>query len=255
MTDNDAQASVQRNVICMKWGSKFDASYVNRLYAMVQRNLHLPHRFVCLTDDTSGIDAGVETLPLPDVGWNQEPDINLHGWRKVGLMAPEIGDLQGTALFLDLDIVVVDSLDRFFEPAGDVYMIRDYRLVRLRGDRFVGNTSVFRFSLGAAPELYDRFRRDFPGIRQQVRNEQEYLSHHFHQHNSLHYWPDDWCASFKHDCIGWGLPSYFRTPRIPDGAAIVVFHGRPSPDEAIAGKGGKWYRQVRPTPWVEEYWR
>ena len=28
-----------RNVICIKWGDKFGASYVNRLYKMVDKNM------------------------------------------------------------------------------------------------------------------------------------------------------------------------------------------------------------------------
>jgi len=42
------------NVICLKWGTRYDAGYVNRLRRMVQRHLIQPHRFVCLTDDTIG---------------------------------------------------------------------------------------------------------------------------------------------------------------------------------------------------------
>jgi len=33
----------------MKWGDKFPAEYVNRLYAMVARNLSDEFRFVCFT--------------------------------------------------------------------------------------------------------------------------------------------------------------------------------------------------------------
>ena len=29
-------------IICMKWGTKYGAEYVNRLYNMVKRNLTLP---------------------------------------------------------------------------------------------------------------------------------------------------------------------------------------------------------------------
>ena len=42
----------KRNVICIKWGDKFGANYVNSLYNMVERNLTLPHRFICFTDKT-----------------------------------------------------------------------------------------------------------------------------------------------------------------------------------------------------------
>ena len=30
------------NIICMKWGDKFPASYVNRLYGMISKNITLP---------------------------------------------------------------------------------------------------------------------------------------------------------------------------------------------------------------------
>ena len=55
-------------VVCVKWGSKYGAEYVNRLAAGVQRNLTLKHRIVCFTDDREGIDEGIDiaTLPLVD---------------------------------------------------------------------------------------------------------------------------------------------------------------------------------------------
>ncbi|CAC9594638.1 PMID: 11481431 [uncultured Gammaproteobacteria bacterium] len=53
------------NIICMKWGDKFPAEYVNRLYGMVSHNLSLPFRFVCFTENDSGIRNEVEIQPLP----------------------------------------------------------------------------------------------------------------------------------------------------------------------------------------------
>src|ERR1044071_4309563 len=53
------------NIICMKWGTKFGPEYVNRLHSMVSRHLAREHRFICFTDDSSGLDAGIQTLPLP----------------------------------------------------------------------------------------------------------------------------------------------------------------------------------------------
>lgn len=239
-------------VVCMKWGRKFGPEYVNRLHAMVRRHLTRPARFVCFTDDASGFEAGVEALPLPDVGWTEGVDV--HGWRKVGLFADALGDLTGDALFLDLDVLVVASLDPLFEHPGDVVAIRDYRRIRVRGDRFVGNTSVLRFPVGAYPEVLEDFRARFPTIREEVRNEQEYLSHRFHRMGLFSHWPAPWCPSFKRHCVRrWPL-SHLRTPRLPDGARVVVFHGRPNPDEALRGEGGKWYRPIRPTPWIAEHW-
>ena len=38
-------------VVCVKWGTKYGMDYLNNLYAAVRRNLSIPHKFYCLTDD------------------------------------------------------------------------------------------------------------------------------------------------------------------------------------------------------------
>ena len=55
----------------------------------------------------------------------------------------------------------------------------------------------------------------------------------------------------------------FMTPtKIPKNAKIIGFHGNPNPPDAVAGVWGKpvpWYKKfyktVKPTPWIAEYWR
>lgn len=47
-------------ILCMKWGTKYGAEYVNRLYNMVNRHTTLPFKMVCLTDRTEGIDPNVQ---------------------------------------------------------------------------------------------------------------------------------------------------------------------------------------------------
>ena len=55
-----AAATQEDNIIlCMKWGTKYGAEYVNRLYNMVKRHTTLPFKMVCLTDRTEGIDPNV----------------------------------------------------------------------------------------------------------------------------------------------------------------------------------------------------
>jgi hypothetical protein len=244
--------SVPAQVLCMKWGTKFGPEYVNRLHGMVRRHLRRPFRFVCLTDDGAGFHADIEVLPLPEMGWTD--GITEHGWWKVGLFSERLGDLSGPALFLDLDVLVVDSLEPLFDHPGEVMVPRDYRRLRVRGDSFVGNTSVLRFPVGKYPEVMEGFREDFPGIRKRLRNEQEYVSHFFHERGLLAHWPSEWCPSFKRHCVSpWPL-SHVRTPRLTRGAKVVVFHGRPNPGEALEGQGGKWYRPILPTPWIADHW-
>ena len=106
-----------KNILCIKWGSKYGGAYVNRLYEGVREHLSGPIRFICLTDDVSGLSTEVEALPLPVTPFDEaEFDRRPGGatWRKVGLFQPGLADLTGDTLFLDLDIVITGSMDDFF---------------------------------------------------------------------------------------------------------------------------------------------
>ena len=35
------------NILTLKWGARYSAEYVNRIYRGVKRNLRRPFRFVC----------------------------------------------------------------------------------------------------------------------------------------------------------------------------------------------------------------
>lgn len=106
----------ERVILCMKWGRKYGPEYVNRLYAMVARYLHGPFRFVCLTDQNEGVRAEVECLPIPDLAL--PAGIPERGWKKLATFEANLYGLQGIALFLDLDVVIVDDIDCFFEQPG-----------------------------------------------------------------------------------------------------------------------------------------
>ena len=95
------EGSAVLNVLCVKWGTKYPADYVNRLRSMVSRNLPLPHRFVCLTDDAAGLERGIETLPF------LQTDLE-YCWNKLLLF--DRLPLEGVGLYLDLDVVVTGDL-------------------------------------------------------------------------------------------------------------------------------------------------
>jgi len=233
----------------MKWGTKYGPNYVNILAAMVRRHLKRPYRFICFTEDGAGLKPGIEVRPLPEL------DIPSHlperGWRKLTVFGEKLADLQGTALFLDLDIVLLDSLDSFFELPGEFRIIKDWDFP----SDVIGNSSVFRFEIGKYPEILENFIENREEIRKKHRNEQAYLSHAVHARGILEYWPEEWCRSFKRSCLSRFPKCHFTVPQKPDGAKIVIFHGNPNPDAAINGWTGKYgLRRVKPTPWVAEHW-
>ena len=239
---------MKRNVICIKWGTKFGADYVNRLYKMVERNLTLPHRFVCFTDKPEGIDEGVEIRPLPELNHDGIPD---KAWRKLGLFTDKLADLEGEALFLDLDIIIRDNIDCFFRKEGEFYIIKDWDFP----NDIIGNSSVFKFNVKKHADIIENFYKEGQDIRKRYKNEQAFLSHQMNDKGILKYWDKGWCVSFKRNCLQPFPLNFFLEPKDPIDAKILIFHGRPTPEQAyqgFMGKGG--LRYVKPTTWLDKYW-
>ena len=241
---------VAKTVICAKWGEKFPADEVNRLYRNVRRWISGPLRFVCFTDNPNGLAEGIESWPLPPVP--VVGHLNNRGWKKLGLLASPLGNLSGPVLYLDLDVAMVESLDPFFELPGKFRIIKDYKPFRYRHG-YTGNSSVFRFEAGAHADVLTAIEKLGERVMRDFRNEQETMSYFMREKGILEYWPRQWCASYKHNCVR-PLPlGWFLDPRVPRGAKVLVFHGTPKPEEAVEGIGSKWYRPIRPAPWLKRY--
>jgi hypothetical protein len=238
-----------RTILCMKWGHKYGPEYVNKLFNMVNRHLTLDFKMVCLTDDSNGINKQVECFPIPSL--NLPYEIPERGWNKLSTFESDLYGLQGEALFLDLDVVILDNIDELFSIPGDFFIIHDWK----RPWRISGNSSVYRFTLGEHPGLLTYFVEHFDEVRDNFRNEQAFLSWYINKNSKLQYWPSEWCKSFKYHCLK-PLPlSFFIPPKPPKGAKIIVFHGEINPPDAIQGTGGKWYRHVLPSPWISDQWQ
>lgn len=233
----------------MKWGTKYGPEYVNRLYAMVRRHLRGEFKFVCLTDDASGIVADVTCLPIPELSLPE--GIPERGWKKLTTFKADLHGLRGTALFLDVDVVIIDDITPFFESPGEFLIIHDWK----RPWRVTGNSSVYRFKLGAHADVLLGFEHQAADVRVQFRNEQAYLSDLLHRQGKLSYWPKDWCVSWKYHCIPNFPFNYLKPPVAPAGARILVFHGVVNPPDALAGRSQGNWRHAKPAPWLAEHWR
>lgn len=252
-------------ILTMKWGTLYGAEDVNRLYRQVRRHLARPHRFICFTDDSAGIDPGVEALPLPELGL--PPGHGDTRWRKLALFRRDLGGFTGmTALFLDLDLVVVDDLAPFFDLPGDYFIIRDDDLFRAKPlrrinpdrDRFlhsVGNSSVFRYVVGDHAYILDAYLADPKAATAGYEISQQFQSAQLAAAGHLHYWPKGWCVSFKNDCVPYNLLSYLKDPSLPQGAKIVLFAGAPKMEDVFAGRGSKWYRRIGNIDWLRKAWQ
>jgi hypothetical protein len=173
------------------------------------------------------------------------------------VLKPDLAGLNGDTLFLDLDVVVTGSVTPFFEfHPGKFCVIQDW-LERRRSwlpgrDGRVGNTSVFRFNPKRHRIAYDRFVENQTKVLDSFRIEQQYMSDAL-DHDMV-FWPKEWVCSFKRSCRAIFPLNHFLPPRRPAEMRVLVFHGYPLPDQAIAGYRAGLIKSTLPAPWIAEDW-
>lgn len=245
------------NIICVKWGSRYGPEYVNRLFAGVSRSLSRPFRFICVTDDLSGLNSKVESVPFPE-----DPGIK-RGWPdvlvKLMLLEDGFAGLAGPTLFLDLDVLITGPIDCFFEyKPGKNCIIHNWvggmRAIMNKRPA-VGNSSIFRFEAGCSGYVYETFmaERHRAEDRSIFNTEQAFLTYAMRE---VEWWPEEWVRSFKRHCRPLFPLNLLVAPKLPKDCKILVFHGRPDPDEAYAGyKGKKLHHHTLPARWTDEFWK
>lgn len=267
-----------KQIVCLKWGEAYGPEYVNRLYAMVARHVTPPFRLVCLTDRRDGIRSEVECFDLPELGC-PHPQRTMGKWRKQVLWGETVPGLEGVVLFVDLDSVIVGSLDGYFSfgSPDDVVLARNWARPFSR----LGQTSVFRFRVGSQAHILADFRADPQGVADKYRFEQHYVTHAVK--GGVKFWPEGWTRHFRLHCLPPFPLRYFREARLPAGARIVTFPGGPNPDDVMVGRWNKlapphrsawkhllatfgnervdkrrWrhlQRYVLPVRWIAQHWR
>lgn len=246
------------NIICMKWGTRYPTQYVNILFKSIQRNLSRPFRFLCITDDTTDLIDGIETAGFPE-----NPGITQSPWPNVFLKLVMTRDgyenLEGPTMFLDLDLVVLDKIDCFFDyKPGKNCIIHNWwerrkQILRTRPE--IGNSSIFRFEAGKSDYIYQTLlaEMDRAQDRSIFQTEQAFLTYAMKER---HWWPEEWVRSFKFNVRPPFPLNLVTAPKKPKGAKFLVFHGQPDPDDAVNGyEGKKIHHRVLPAPWVQEYWK
>jgi len=249
-----------RRVVCIKWGTKYPAYYVNRLYNGVRRHLQGDLRFICMTDDPTGIQPGVETIPIPNEPYAESVRLELltskrqGAFGKISLFKPGLFSGKGAILGFDLDVVITGTLDELFEHApGRVCMRHDWLAIR-RG-RPDGHGSVFRFDPDLHGFLYNEFARDTVNLmRESKHSEQKYTSMLAQRNNQFAYFPGEWIASFKRDAMRTFPLNHLMSPARPRAARVVCFHGRPKMEEAVSGYSQGPLRTARPCGWLKDEW-
>lgn len=240
------------HIVCLKWGDKYPAEYVNRLYRMVAKHCSLPFQFHCMTENTEGLDSNIHVLDLviePGLkGW----------WYKLQLFKSDFYGLQGQVVFLDLDVVITKNIDKLLQ-----YSPNDFVIIKDLQKGKIYNSSVFKFRLSSQTHVWDSFMQDQSAIMARMHGDQDWISEVI---TDASLWPEGSVVSFKKECNarakrsygligswlrGFGFLQAKGEALLPEDACIVYFHGKPDPDDVAFSAFGMW----KHAPWIGEQWK
>lgn len=255
-TDNSPDKVGFLHVMCYKWGTAYPSEEVNILRAMVRRNLSVPHRFYCLTDDPEGLDDDIEVLPIDHM---HIPGND----RKLKTFSSDFLGVPGEyVVSLDIDIVITDSIDFLADRPEKDFLIADHYW----SGQAIGHGAVYRLKVGSMAHVWERYIADPQGEAMKLRGEPPPIGEQRWLANTvpeMEFFPREKIVSFKRNCdarsfkiLGsfgarLGLTTaHFGSARLPKGAAIVSFHGKPLPRDVRDGR----YLQWKKARFVAEHW-
>lgn len=130
----------------------YTSKHVRLLKSMVDRHLSLDHEFVCVTDKPDEIDF------CRTVVMNKETFVPGTRYGKLMMYRADSKQIIGERiLYLDLDCVIVDSLDPIADRDEDLVLWRNPNFGAKRRARY--NTSIILHRTGTRTELHSKFNK------------------------------------------------------------------------------------------------
>ena len=233
------------SVVCWKWApapgyrSTFEAVHVNTLRRMVARHYPSPHRFLCVTDDSRGLDAGIEVVPL----WDDHASVpSPHGghnpscYRRLRAFSPEIEAVFGPRFVsVDLDTVIVADVRPLWDRPEDFVIWGE------TDKRSWYNGSMWMMTAGARKQVWEKFHPNTSPMTAKLAGK---------------FGSDQGWISY---CLGPGEATWTRADGVysyrvhvapkghalPTNARMVMFHGKVDP----------WSYNMDRIPWVKAHYR
>ena len=226
------------NFACVYYGDKYTFPYVRNLYSMVERNLTIPHRFICFTDNT--VIHRRKEFKNTNIEFRQFKRHDFNGWfNKLQLFSPQ-SQLDGDTLYMDLDVVIMKNIDDFATIGESKNFVGMNDFNPTTG---LFNSSIMRFNNQYHSKLiwdeYMKRRSEFSSMH----GDQEIISALIKKHEDTISFPNEWTQSYKwFDRQGKRYHIEKMTYEQDPNAKVCVFHGNPNPAESTQ-------------EWVKELWK
>ena len=228
------------DIVCFKWGTKYSAEYVNKLYNAVQRHVTIPHNFICYTEDPEGVECETRDFIIDLPYW----------WYIIGLTNPAHNHSNKT-IYMDLDTVITGNIDHIisldvpFATISDFFSPTGLQTAYIMWDKEVGKKIWDFFTLKYTEQDYknlgcwgtggtNEFLEECFGVQRLNRNARAGVEGVSVNRLQEHF-PEQ-CVSYKAQIVR------HNWKNLPEAVRMVFFHGNPPP------------HQVKHLEWMKDNW-
>ncbi len=218
------------SVVCWMWSGplrSFLPGHVNALRRMVAHYLPIPHRFICVTDEQTGLDPAVEWIRTPSSSqalgglYTPEGPRFPSCYRRLWGFSEEARILGDRILVIDIDLVVLRDMSHIFAETADFVGWRPYRdwgsKLRFGGGMYLMTTGSRSFvwdDFKGQSSIHESRRAGFRG------SDQAWISYKLAPRNEAYFGKDKGLYSVRD-----------LTPKmkLPADACVVQFNGNEKP--------------------------
>lgn len=246
------------NIITLKVGNKYGAEYVNILYKYCKIFCSKKFNFVCFTEKNEDLHENIIVKEIPHKTWIED---DIAGWwLKLAIFQPGLFEENSMNLFLDLDNIICNQIDKFFDillsenvnnnkkndenknKLNIVYSIKDWVWYNKLDGFKIFNTSAITWhgSNIKIKKVWNNFLKNKNEIYKNFKIEQDYFSYFMRE--NLEPYPNEWVVSFK-ECF------QEKKEKFTQNTSIVVFHGYPKPHDIIKNE-----ELMSKNPWIKNLW-
>ena len=218
--------------ITMKWGKKYDADYLNKLYNGIKKNISKSFSFYCITEIPEGLNKDIKIINL---------ETKFKGWMKKCILFDEkilnqLESIKENSLicFIDLDMIIYNNLDFLTEYKGNFALMKTDD-IQCEGSHNGYNSSIILYRKNFGRKIYDIMDKYENELTNQIIRFDHYLE--FIVKN----------ADFTQDVFIGKILDYNtyckdkKLEELPKDGAIIAFPRSPKPHQCSED-------------WIKKYW-
>lgn len=193
------------SIYTVKWGTKYSALHVNKIYDQCKEHITREFQFFCITENGDGIYDDIKVIPFPKNNYYEK------WWNKLCLFDKNVVVGTGEKMFLDLDVIIQKNIDVVvdFETENFLCFLKtdwhdlesQYKQTRHIPHKFTDlNSSVLRWNDNHLDiDKITKFVKDYPSqLFWYYRGLDNMFGHRRERLAKIRFFPTGWAYSYNY---------------------------------------------------------